>query len=79
MKNRTVKVLRLIATAWIYVVIASVIIGSLGILLTKGVWKFWEIMSPFNFANFFVLIILLTPVFLLNKIADKVEKSQKHA
>lgn len=46
---------------WLWIVGASVIFGSLAILFTQGVWKFWEVMSPFNFINWIVIAILAAP------------------
>jgi len=58
---------------WIFLVGLSVVIGSLGILFMEGLWRFWEVMSPFNTANFIVLIILFIPVFIIQAIISKLE------
>jgi len=72
------KILRIIARVWIYFAFTLIIIGSLSILFFHGIWRFWEIMNPFNFGNTIIIVITLLPALLLNKVAKKFEKTVEY-
>lgn len=76
-REALIKALRFIIRIWLYFVLMLIVVGSLGILFTEGIWRFWEVMSPFNFSNYFVLMVLLIPAFVLNMIANKIELTLK--
>lgn len=54
-----------VGVTWLILLGVLVLAGSLGILFTQGIWKFWETMSPFNFVNWLVIALMATPGLLL--------------
>jgi len=69
------KILRIIARIWVYFAFTLIIVGSLSILFFQGIWRFWEVMSPFNFGNTIIIVLTLLPALLLNKVAKRFEKN----
>jgi hypothetical protein len=57
--------------AWLYLVGALVVIGSLGVLFSQGIWKFWEVMSPFNIVNWLIVFVVALPGLLLVRFSEK--------
>ncbi len=48
---------------YILIIAASgvVLIGSVGVLIFQGFWEFVWLFSPYNWANFLMILIALTP------------------
>jgi len=55
------RILRVIGYVWLSLLGAVVALSGLFILLTDGIWKFWEIFSPFNIWNSGLILILALP------------------
>ncbi|MEI6070520.1 MAG: hypothetical protein WCS31_01905 [Verrucomicrobiae bacterium] len=50
---------------WLILLGALILVCSLAILFTQDIWKFWEIMSPFNLVNWLVIALMAAPGLLL--------------
>jgi len=60
-----------VGIVWLCILGALVLIGSLGILFTKGIWEFWAVMSPFNFVNWILIAVLALPGVVLLKLSGR--------
>lgn len=67
------RILRVISYVWLSLLAAVVALSGLGILLTDGIWKFWEIFSPFNIWNWGLIFILALPAIGLVKVAKRLD------
>jgi hypothetical protein len=50
-----------IGATWLILLGSLIVACSLSIILSQGIWKFLEIMSPFNFVNWIVVAVMAAP------------------
>jgi hypothetical protein len=68
------KLLRVIGHIWLGLLAIVVAIGGISILLTEGIWKFWEVFNLFNIWNWGLIFILALPALGLYALAKRIEK-----
>ena len=72
--STAVKILRGFVRVWIWAVIVVFLISVAGIWWKDGVGKVFDVLSPFNAANYVVTIILLLPALGAHMLADRLSK-----
>ena len=66
---------RILGFVWIYGALSLIAIGSLGTLLFQGFREFLWLFSPFNFANYLTIMLILVPGGGLLWLSEKLDKS----
>jgi len=65
MKKTSKKILRIIGGIYLIIFFLLYVLGMGWILFTEGLGEFLDILSPFNFVNHLVGIVLASPGFIL--------------
>ena len=67
------RTLIIIGKTWLWVAGAFIVLGHLSIIYFDGLGKFWETVSPFNIANWLVVLLALLPGILLSKLGKRLQ------
>jgi hypothetical protein len=70
------KLVRIVGKIWLFALGLIVVLSGVVIIFTDGIWKFWEIYSPFNIWQWGLVFILALPGFGLIKLADRMDKKR---
>ena len=70
------KILRIAATVWLVGVVIVVMGSYASILYFQGLWKFWEVVSPFNIWNYGLIFLVALPGIFLFWLSEKMSKEK---
>ena len=70
------KILRIAATVWLIGVVIVVMASYASILYYQGIWKFWEVVSPYNIWNYGLTLVVASPGFFLLWLSEKLSKGK---
>jgi len=71
---KTYKILKTLANIYLLLFFIVWCIGMFGIWLSDGIQGVQDTLSPFNFANLFVTLVLVSPGLLLYTLANKAKE-----
>lgn len=71
------KVFKFLAWVSLIVAIVLILIGYVGTLVNDGLGEFLWLFSPFNWANYLMLVLTFAPTFIFFKLANKFSSGEQ--
>lgn len=65
------KILTLLGGIYLGLLACLIFVSAIGILISKGIWEFWNVFSPFNIINWAVTAVIALPGLALLAVGKK--------